>query len=102
MKLIRKKQQKQERKKFLNAYREYIVEYKDKSGDIQRMLLVRDDLFKRVIVFLPSSVYTYCISNDLSLEEIYEQVVKDSEIDILIGIYSISTAVSCKDIKEVS
>ena len=104
MKLILKEQQKQERKKLLDAsaYKECIVEYKDRNGDIQKMLLVMDEIFENIIVFWHSAVFVYSMSNDLLLEgdddllleEVYEEIEHDLDVDVLISIDSVSTTVS--------
>ena len=66
------------------------------------MLLVMDDTFENVIVFWRSSVFVYSMSNDLLLEgyndllleEVYEEIEHDLDVDIVIGIHSVSTTVN--------
>ena len=95
MKLILKKEQEQPKEKTIyeaSEHYECVVEYVDGEGDVESILLVKDDNLENVIVFWSSSVYVYSISGRMAIQEVYELIKNDFIIKQIVDIYPVSSS----------
>lgn len=93
MKLIFKEEQ--EEKKILEAleYDECVIEYLDSDGDVEKILIAKDDNLENLIIFWRTSIYVYPVSDRSSMEEAYERIEEDYAIRKIVDIYPVSPSV---------